>query len=128
MLPMWSANFAGREPQQNFQEDINVLGDIEVETLPVQGPPAPNLPAGEFVLSEAVNEEPKFDITIEEWDKMSKPQKRNFIIDEAENRHSEMVEFNGRQRVKFEIMTPKDRQAEMRRVRKELGRQLKIDI
>ena len=128
MLPMWSANFAGREPQQNFQEDINVLGDIEVETLPVQGPPAPNLPAGEFVLSEAVNEEPKFDITIEEWNKMSKPQKRNFIIDEAENRHSEMVEFNGRQRVKFEIMTPKDRQAEMRRVRKELGRQLKIDI
>ncbi len=128
MLPMWSANFAGREPQQNFQEDINILGDIEVETLPVQGPAAPNLPAGEFVLSEAVNEEPKFDITIEEWNKMSKPQKRNFIIDEAENRHSEIVEFNGKQRVKFEIMTPKDRQAEMRRVRKELGRQLKIDI
>jgi hypothetical protein len=59
---------------------------------------------------------------------MSKPQKRNFIINEAVNRHSETVEFNGRQRKKWEIMTPTDRQNELAQVRNELERQLKIDI
>jgi hypothetical protein len=125
---MWSANFAGREPQQNFQGDINWLDNengLEVEEGPLQGPPAP---AGQYVVPEAANAEPKFNITIEEWSDMSKPAKRNFIINEAVNRHSETVEFNGRERKKWEIMTPTDRQNELAKVRNEIGRQLKIKI
>ena len=128
MLPMWSANFAGREPQQNFQGDINWLDNengLEVEEGPLQGPPAP---AGQYVVPEAANAEPKLNITIEEWSDMSKPAKRNFIINEAVNRHSETVEFNGRERKKWEIMTPTDRQNELAKVRNEIGRQLKIEI
>jgi hypothetical protein len=133
MLPMWSANFAGREPQPQFVDEQKMADQLDgvidnYEPAPTQGPAAPDLPAGEFVRPESVNAEPKFNITIEEWSDMSKPQKRNFIINEAVNRHSETVEFNGRQRKKWEIMTPTDRQNELAQVRNELERQLKIDI
>lgn len=125
MTNMWSANFAGREPQQDFSQDINVLGDIEVETGPMQGPTAP---AGQFVRPEAVNPEPKFDITVEEWSDMSKPAQRNYINDEAIRRNSETIEFNGRQRRKWDTMTPTERRSELTKVRNELGREFKIDI
>jgi len=131
MLPMWSANFAGREPQQNFQGDVDLLSEMEVETSEtgvMQGPAAPDLPAGEFVRPEAVNAEPKFEITIEEWQEMNMPQKRNWINDEAVRRNSETVEMNGRQRRKWDIMTPTERKNELAKVRNELGREFKIDI
>lgn len=125
MLPMWSANFAGREPQQNFQEDINVLGDIEVEEGPMQGPAAP---AGQYVVPEAVNPESTFEITVNEWNDMSKPAQRNFIMDEAVNRNSETIEFNGRQRRKWDTMTPTERKNELAKVRNELRLELKVEI
>lgn len=125
MLPMWSANFAGREPQQNFQEDINVLGDIEVEQGPMQGPATP---AGRYVVPEAVNPESTFEITVNEWNDMSKPAQRNFIMDEAVNRNSETIEFNGRQRRKWDTMTPTERKNELSKVRSELRLELKVEI
>ncbi len=131
MLPMWSANFAGREPQQNFQGDVDLLSEMEVETSEtgvMQGPAAPDLPAGEFVRPESVNPEPTFEITVKEWSDMSMPAQRNFIMDEAVKRNSETVEMNGRQRRKWDTMTPTERKNELAQVRNELGRELKIDI
>ena len=128
MLPMWSANFAGREPQQNFQGDINVLGEMEVETSEtgvMQGP-APT--SGAYVRPDAATPEPTIEITVDEWSDMSKPAQRNFIMDEAVNRNSETVELNGRQRRKWDTMTPTERKNELAKVRNELRLQLKIDI
>ena len=59
---------------------------------------------------------------------MSKPAQRNFIMDEAVKRNSETVEMNGRQRRKWDTMTPTERKNELAQVRNELGRELKIDI
>jgi len=139
MLPMWSANFAGREPQQNFQGDINVLGEMEVETSEtgvMQGPAAPKgfgtsdqgTMAGQFVRPQGSTAEPTIEITVDEWSDMSKPAQRNFIMDEAVNRNSETVELNGRQRRKWDTMTPTERKNELAKVRNELRLQLKIDI
>jgi len=139
MLPMWSANFAGREPQQNFQGDINVLGEMEVETREtgvMQGPAAPKgfgtsdqgTMAGQFVRPQGSTAEPTIEITVDEWSDMSKPAQRNFIMDEAVNRNSETVELNGRQRRKWDTMTPTERKNELAKVRNELRLQLKIDI
>jgi len=125
MLPMWSANFAGREPQQNFSQDINVLNETEVESAPTQGP-APT--SGAYVRPDAATPEPTIEITVDEWSDMSKPAQRNFIMDEAVNRNSETVELNGRQRRKWDTMTPTERKNELAKVRNELRLQLKIDI
>lgn len=126
MLPMWSANFAGREPQQNFQEDINVLGDIEVE----QGPPVnqPPAPVRSFMEDNPPPAPKQIEISIEEWKDMNLPQQRNFIIEEATKRNSESVEYNGRERRKWDTLTPKQRSAEIRKVRKELERELNIKL
>ena len=59
---------------------------------------------------------------------MSKPAQRNFIMDEAVNRNSETIEFNGLQRRKWDAMTPTERKNELAKVRNELERELKIDI
>ena len=133
MLPMWSANFAGREPQPQFVDEQKMADQLDgvidnYEPAPTQGPAAPDLPAGEFVRPESVNPEPTFEITVKEWSDMSKPAKRNFIMDEAVKRNSETVEMNGRQRRKWDTMTPTERKNELAKVRNELGRQLKIDI
>jgi hypothetical protein len=132
MLPMWSANFAGREPQQNFQGDIDVLGEIEVEEGPLQGPPAP---AGQYVVPEAANTDALFpamhlsrEITPRDWNDMSKQEQRNFIYNEAKWRDRGKVEFNGRQRIRWDIMTPTERKNALAEIRKELRLKLKIDI
>jgi hypothetical protein len=132
MLPMWSANFAGREPQQNFQGDIDVLGEIEVEEGPLQGPAAP---AGQYVVPEAANTDALFpamhlsrEITPRDWNDMSKQEQRNFIYDEVTYRNRYPVEFNGRQRTEWEIMTPTERKNEIAEIRKELRLKLKIEI
>jgi len=125
MLPMWSANFAGREPQQDFSQDINVLNETEVESAPMQGPaPTP----GAYVRPDAATPEPTIEITVDEWSDMSKPAQNNFIYSEAIFRNSQKVEFNGRQRRKWDIMTPTERKNELAKVRNELRLQLKIDI
>jgi hypothetical protein len=49
-------------------------------------------------------------------------------MDEAVNRNSETIEFNGRQRRKWDTMTPTERKNELVKVRNELARQLKIEI
>ena len=136
MLPMWSANFAGREPQKDFSQDINVLGDIEVESAPTQNLAAPEgvgtydqgTVAGKFVRPQGSTAETTIEITVDEWSDMSKSAQRNFIMDEAVNRNSETVEFNGRQRRKWDTMTPTERKNELAKVRNELRLQLKIDI
>jgi hypothetical protein len=132
MLPMWSANFAGREPQQNFQGDIDVLGEIEVEEGPLQGPAAP---AGQYVVPEAANTDALFpamhlsrEITPRDWNDMSKQEQRNFIYDEAKWRDRGKVEFNGRQRIRWDIMTPTERKNALAEIRKELRLKLKIEI
>ena len=61
---------------------------------------------------------PQIKITIEEWKDMSLPQQRNFIIEEATTRNSEDIEYNGRQRRKWDTLTPKERSAEIRKVRR----------
>ena len=134
MLPIWSDNFAGREPQagtegemadqQEMANQLDVVID-NYEPEPKQGP-APK--SGAYVRPDAATPEPTIEMTVDEWSDMSKPQRRDFIIDGTVNRHSEIVEFNGRQRKKWEIMTPKDRQNELAKFRNELGLQLKIDI
>jgi len=136
MLPIWSDNFAGREPQKDFSQDINVLGDIEVESAPTQNLAAPEgvgtydqgTVAGQFVRPQGSTAETTIEITVDEWSDMSKPAQRNFIMDEAVNRNSETVEFNGSQRRKWDTMTPTERKNELAKVRNELRLQLKIDI
>jgi hypothetical protein len=59
---------------------------------------------------------------------MNLPQQRNFIIEEATKRNSESVEYNGRERRKWDTLTPKQRSAEIRKVRKELERELNIKL
>jgi hypothetical protein len=132
MLPMWSANFAGREPQQNFQGDINVLGEIEVEEGPLQGPPAP---AGQYVVPEAANTTPTWTsihlmehFTVDKWNDMNKQEQRNLIYNEAKWRDRREVEFNGRKRARWDIMTPTERKNALAEIRKELRLDLKIDI
>jgi len=132
MLPYWSKNFAGREPQKNFQGDINVLGEIEVEEGPLQGPAAP---AGQYVVPEAANTDALFpamhlsrEITPRDWNDMSKQEQRNFIYDEVTYRNRYPVEFNGRQRTEWEIMTPTERKNEIAEIRNELRLKLKIEI
>jgi hypothetical protein len=132
MLPMWSANFAGREPQQNFQGDINVLGEIEVEEGPLQGPPAPS---GQYVVPEAANTTPTWTsihlmehFTVDKWNDMNKQEQRNLIYNEAKWRDRREVEFNGRKRARWDIMTPTERKNALAEIRKELRLDLKIDI
>jgi hypothetical protein len=132
MLPMWSANFAGREPQQNFQGDIDVLGEIEVEEGPLQGPPAP---AGQYVVPEAANTTPTWTsihlmehFTVDKWNDMNKQEQRNLIYNEAKWRDRREVEFNGRKRARWDIMTPTERKNALAEIRKELRLDLKIDI
>jgi hypothetical protein len=132
MLPMWSANFAGREPQQNFQGDINVLGEIEVEEGPLQWPPAP---AGQYVVPEAANTTPTWTsihlmehFTVDKWNDMNKQEQRNLIYNEAKWRDRREVEFNGRKRARWDIMTPTERKNALAEIRKELRLDLKIDI
>jgi hypothetical protein len=132
MLPMWSANFAGREPQQNFQGDINVLGEIEVEEGPLQGPPAP---AGQYVVPEAANTTPTWTsihlmehFTVDKWNDMNKQEQRNLIYNEAKWRDRREVEFNGRKRARWDIMTPTERKNALAEIRKELRLKLKIEI
>jgi len=134
MLPMWSANFAGRESQVGTEQEMANQLDVVIdnyEPAPTQGPaPTP----GAFVRTDdegvpvAADPLPTIDITINEWSDMSKPAQRNFIMDEAVNRNSETIEFNGRQRRKWDTMTPTERKNELAKVRNELGRELKIDI
>ena len=136
MLPMWSANFAGREPQQDFSQDINILNETEVESPPTQNLAAPEgvgtsdqgTIAGQFVRPQGSTAEPTIEITVDEWSDMSKPARNNFIYSEAIFRNSQKVEFNGRQRRKWDIMTPTERKNELAKVRNELRLQLKIDI
>ena len=134
MLPMWSANFAGRDPQVDKTQEYASMTDAIIdnyEPAPTQGP-APR--SGAFVRTDdegvpvAADPLPTIDITINEWSDMSKPAQRNFIMDEAVNRNSETIEFNGRQRRKWDTMTPTERNNELAKVRKELARQLKIEI
>jgi hypothetical protein len=132
MLPMWSANFAGREPQQNFQGDIDALGEIEVEEGPLQGPPAP---AGQYVVPEAANTTPTWTsihlmehFTVDKWNDMNKQEQRNLIYNEAKWRDRREVEFNGRKRARWDIMTPTERKNALAEIRKELRLDLKIDI
>lgn len=132
MLPMWSANFAGREPQQNFQGDIDALGEIEVEEAPSQGPPAP---AGQYVVPEAANTTPTWTsihlmehFTVDKWNDMNKQEQRNLIYNEAKWRDRREVEFNGRKRARWDIMTPTERKNALAEIRKELRLDLKIDI
>ena len=132
MLPMWSANFAGREPQQNFQGDIDALGEIEVEEAPSQGPPAPS---GQYVVPEAANTTPTWTsihlmehFTVDKWNDMNKQEQRNLIYNEAKWRDRREVEFNGRKRARWDIMTPTERKNALAEIRKELRLDLKIDI
>jgi hypothetical protein len=120
---------------RKFSQDINVLGDIEVESAPTQNLAAPEgvgtydqgTVAGKFVRPQG-STETTIEITVDEWSDMSKSAQRNFIMDEAVNRNSETVEFNGRQRRKWDTMTPTERKNELAKVRNELRLQLKIDI
>jgi hypothetical protein len=84
--------------------------------------------AGKFVRPQGSTAETTIEITVDEWSDMSKSAQRNFIMDEAVNRNSETVEFNGRQRRKWDTMTPTERKNELAKVRNELRLQLKIDI
>jgi hypothetical protein len=137
MLPMWSANFAGREPQADKTQEYAGMTDAitdDYEPAPPQGA-APD--PGSFVTDDegvtspvgpVADPLPTIDITIKEWSDMSKPAQRNFIMDEAVNRNSETIELNGRQRRKWDTMTPTERKNELSKVRNELARQLKIEI
>jgi len=128
MLPMWSANFAGQPARSaaSYQEDIDVLSQLEPDQgAPVVQPPAP---ARSIFEDFPTPKEPTFDVTAESWEEMSSPQQRIFIEEEAVKRNSETVEMNGRQRRKWDTLTPKQRNSELNKVRNELGRQLRIDI
>jgi len=128
MLPMWSANFAGQPAKSaaSYQEDIDVLSQLEPDQgAPVVQPPAP---ARSIFEDFPTPKEPTFDVTAESWEEMSSPQQRIFIEEEAVKRNSETVEMNGRQRRKWDTLTPKQRNSELNKVRNELGRQLRIDI
>ena len=128
MLPMWSANFAGQPARSaaSYQEDIDVLSQLEPnQGAPVVQPPAP---ARSIFEDFPTPKEPTFDVTAESWEEMSSPQQRIFIEEEAVKRNSETVEMNGRQRRKWDTLTPKQRNSELNKVRNELGRQLRIDI
>jgi hypothetical protein len=65
-----------------------------------------------------------FDITPEKWFDMSKPAQRNFIYNETVNRNSQNVRFYGRERRKWDIMTPTERKNALAQVRTELERRL----
>jgi len=128
MLHMWSANFAGQPARSaaSYQEDIDVLSQLEPDQgAPVVQPPAP---ARSIFEDFPTPKEPTFDVTAESWEEMSSPQQRIFIEEEAVKRNSETVEMNGRQRRKWDTLTPKQRNSELNKVRNELGRQLRIDI
>ena len=128
MLPMWSANFAGQPARSaaSYQEDIDALSQLEPDQgAPVVQPPAP---ARSIFEDFPTPKEPTFDVTAESWEEMSSPQQRIFIEEEAVKRNSETVEMNGRQRRKWDTLTPKQRNSELNKVRNELGRQLRIDI
>ena len=128
MLPMWSANFAGQPAGSavSYQEDIDALSQLEPDQgEPVVQPPAP---ARSIFEDFPAPKEPAFNITAESWEEMSSPQQRIFIEEEAIKRNSETVEMNGRQRRKWDTLTPKQRNSELNKVRNELGRQLRIDI
>jgi len=125
---MWSANFAGQPARSaaSYQEDIDVLSQLEPDQgAPVVQPPAP---ARSIFEDFPTPKEPTFDVTAESWEEMSSPQQRIFIEEEAVKRNSETVEMNGRQRRKWDTLTPKQRNSELNKVRNELGRQLRIDI
>ena len=128
MLPMWSANFAGQPAGSavSYQEDIDALSQLEPDQgEPVVQPPAP---ARSIFEDFPAPKEPAFNLTAESWEEMSSPQQRIFIEEEAIKRNSETVEMNGRQRRKWDTLTPKQRNSELNKVRNELGRQLRIDI
>ena len=131
MLPMWSANFAGREPQAGTEQEMAnqldaVIDNYEAEPgAMVNQPPAP---VRSFMEDNPPPTPPQIKITIEEWKDMSLPQQRNFIIEEATTRNSEDIEYNGRQRRKWDTLTPKERSAEIRKVRRELERILNIKL
>ncbi len=126
MLPIWSQQVAGREPQQDFSEDVSALDAIEVEQGPmVNQPPAP---VRSFMEDNPPPAPKQIEISIEEWKDMNLPQQRNFIIEEATKRNSESVEYNGRERRKWDTLTPKQRSAEIRKVRQELERLLNIKL
>jgi hypothetical protein len=135
MLPMWSANFAGRESQFGTEQEMANQLDVVIDNY--EPAPTQNLdPVGCQPTSTARSifedfpapTEPTIEITINEWSDMSKPAQRNFIMDEAVNRNSETIEFNGLQRRKWDTMTPTERKNELAKVRNELRLQLKIDI
>jgi hypothetical protein len=134
MLPMWSANFAGRESQFGTEQEMANQLDVVIDAIDnyerTQGDPVvqPPVPARSIFEDFPAPKEPTFKITINEWSDMSKPAQRNFIMDEAVNRNSETIEFNGLQRRKWDAMTPTERKNELAKVRNELERELKIDI
>jgi predicted Fe-S protein YdhL (DUF1289 family) len=66
--------------------------------------------------------------TVDKWNDMNKQEQRNLIYNEAKWRDRREVEFNGRKRARWDIMTPTERKNALAEIRKELRLDLKIDI
>ena len=147
MLPIWSDNFAGREPQTGTEQEMaNQLVKLDAaidnyEPEPMVSQP-PRSTRDDFASRSFMEDNPsppkkRFDITAEEWNDMDKPSRQNYIFDQAVKRNSTGVnakinvqdsQGNWQVRTRWENLTPKERQNVLSNVRKELGRELKIDI
>ena len=138
MLPIWSDNFAGREPQAGTEQEMaNQLDAVidNYEPAPmVNQPPAPSR---SFMEDNPPPRKKRFDITAEEWNDMTKIARRNYIYDQAVKRNSTGVNAkinvqdsrgNWTYRTRWENLKPEQRKNVLIKVRKELGRELKIDI
>ena len=141
MLPMWSANFAGRESQFGTEQEMaNQLVKLDAAIDNYEPEPMvsqPPRPSRSFMEDNPPPPKKRFDITAEEWNDMDKPSRQNYIFDQAVKRNSTGVnakinvqdsQGNWQVRTRWENLTPKERQNVLSNVRKELGRELKIDI